>query len=136
MVVDTSAIIAILQLEPDANDFLYEIINADECLISAVSVLEASMVLAGPRQASAIWSPLDELLRQSDIDVIAFDRQQAYLARGAFLRFGKGRHPAALNLGDCAAYALAISRNLPLLFKGTDFAKTDIVPVRKNPSVH
>ncbi len=75
-----------------------------------------------------VWRPLEAFLKRANIEVAAFDREQAQKAREAFLRFGKGRHPAGLNFGDCAAYALARSRKAPLLFKGGDFLKTDIAP--------
>jgi len=104
IVIDSSALIAILRREPEADRFLCVIAAADGCLLSSVGLLETSMVLAGRTG------------------------EQARLAREAFLRFGKGRHPAALNLGDCAAYALARSRVLPLLFKGEDFVRTDLLP--------
>lgn len=132
MAIDTSAIVAILRLEPEADRLLRTIANADECFMSAISVLETALVLAGTRGSAAVWIPLDELLAKAQIDVVPFDTEQARHARDAFIRFGKGRHPAALNLGDCAAYALAMSRKLPLLFKGDDFTKTDLaaaVPV-------
>ncbi len=127
MVIDTSAVIAILRLESEADAFLRLIANTDACAISAVSALETAMVLAGVKGGSAVWQPLDELLAKSEIDVVPFDNLQAGAAREAFTRFGKGRHPAALNFGDCASYALAISRKAPLLFKGSDFAKTDVI---------
>ena len=69
-----------------------------------------------------------------ELEIVAHDRELAHIAREAFLRFGKGRHPARLNCGDCASYALAKSLNIPLLFKGGDFAKTDIVPALAAPA--
>jgi len=75
---------------------------------------------------AAVWQPLDELLASAGVEVVPFDSAQAASAREAFLRYGKGRHPAGLNFGDCAAYALAATHAAPLLFKGTDFAKTDL----------
>ncbi len=85
------------------------------------------MVLAGRTGDAALWLPLDELIRDMNLEIVAHDADLARVARDAFLRFGKGRHPARLNCGDCASYALAKTRNVPLLFKGGDFAKTDIV---------
>lgn len=85
------------------------------------------MVLAARKKEAAIWQPFDEFLSVARIEVIPFAEDQAHLARTAYLKYGKGRHPAALNFGDCAAYSLAKSRNVPLLFKGDDFRKTDIV---------
>ena len=136
MAIDTSAIVAILRLEPEADHLLHAIANADECFMSALSVLETTLVLAGPRGSTAVWIPLDELLTKSQIDVVPFDAEQARHARDAFIRFGKGRHPAALNLGDCASYALAASRKLPLLFKGDDFTKTDLAAAVSVPPAH
>ncbi len=85
------------------------------------------MVIAGRFGDDAVWEPLDALLARLDVEIVAHDAALALIAREAFLRFGKGRHPARLNFGDCAAYALAKANNLPLLFKGGDFAQTDIV---------
>ena len=84
------------------------------------------MVLAGRSGGPESWSGLDELIGRVRIQVTPYDDAQAHVAREAFLRYGKGRHPAALNFGDCASYALARVRRLPLLFKGEDFARTDI----------
>jgi ribonuclease VapC len=126
IVIDTSAMIAILRLEGEADTFLRAISAADSCLISAISTLETAMVLAGAAGGATVWAPLDELLTKAAVEIVPFDGEQSRLARDAFIRFGKGRHAAGLNLGDCAAYALAASRKLPLLFKGDDFTKTDL----------
>lgn len=126
IVVDSSALIAILRREPEADAFLEIIAAADQCLLSAVSLLETSMVLAGRSGDASSWTELDALVAQASIDVVPQDAALTDAARAAFLRYGKGRDGAGLNLGDCAAYALASSRDLPLLFKGTDFAQTDI----------
>ena len=126
IVIDTSALIAILRLEAEADDFMHAIATYKTCFVSALSVLEAAMVLTGLRGTTAAWKPLDALLTTSKAAIEPFDLDQAYQARQAFIRFGKGRHPAALNLGDCVSYALAASKDLPLLFKGDDFAKTDL----------
>jgi ribonuclease VapC len=124
--IDTSPVIAILLLEPEANAFS-ELIAADEgSCMSAVSLQKASMVLAGNKHDSARWAGLERLVSRSGIEIIPHDEALARIARDAFLRFGKGRHPARLNCGDCASYALAKSRRIPLLFKGTDFAHTDL----------
>lgn len=127
IVVDTSALIAILRREPDADVFLRCIAEAGGCLVSAVSQLEASLVLAGRTGDRSAWRDLDALLRRAAMQVVAHDAALAETARDAFLRYGKGRHPAALNFGDCASYALARSRTLPLLFKGDDFQRTDLI---------
>jgi ribonuclease VapC len=125
--IDTSAIIAILQSEPERDQFFDRIADAPKRLISAVSVLEASMVMQGRRGAGGI-SNLFGLLRFVDAEIVPFDREQSQVALDAFIRYGKGHHPKArLNMGDCASYALAHSRRLSLLFKGQDFAATDTV---------
>ncbi len=128
IVVDSSALIAILRREPEADRFLQIIAAADRCLLSAVSLLETSMVLAGRTGNSTAWAGLDALIARAGVEVVAQDTEQARLACEAFLGFGKGRHPAALNLGDCATYALARSRALPPPVKGEDFTRTDLVP--------
>lgn len=125
MVVDTSAVLAILQLEPEAERFARAIEEADTRRISSVSVLEAG-VIAQARKGESGAHELDAFLHQADLAVDPFNAEQAALARDAYRRFGKGRHPAALNLGDCAAYALARLWGEPLLFKGDDFSRTDL----------
>ncbi len=94
--------------------------------MSSVSLLETSLVLAGRAGDASSWVELDALIDRAAIEVVAQDADLSHAARIAFLRFGKGRRPAALNLGDCASYALANHRNLPLLFKGGDFSKSDL----------
>ena len=126
IVVDSSALVAILRREPEADDFLRVIVQAEGCLLSSVSLLETSMVLAGRTGDRTSWAELDELVARAGMRVVAQDADLAEAAREAFLRYGKGRHPAGLNLGDCATYALAKARGLPLLFKGEDFRKTDL----------
>jgi ribonuclease VapC len=126
IVVDSSALVAILRGEPEADEFLRIIAEADGCLLSAVSLLETSMVLAGRTGNEASWTELDEFLEAASIEVVAQDVALTEVARRSFLRYGKGRHPAGLNLGDCASYALSRLRDLPLLFKGQDFPKTDL----------
>jgi ribonuclease VapC len=128
IVLDSSALVAIMRDEPETGRFVEAIATARARLLSSVNYLETCMVLAGPKGKEAVWRPFDAFLARARVEVAAFDREQAQAAREAFLRFGKGRHPAALNFGDCAAYALAKSRRVPLLFKGGDFLKTDIAP--------
>ncbi len=128
IVLDSSALVAIMRDEPESESFIEAIAAANARLFSAVNYLETCMVLAGPRAAEAVWRPLDAFLARASVTVEAFDQDQGRAARDAFIRFGKGRHPAGLNLGDCAAYALAKSRKAPLLFKGGDFLKTDVAP--------
>jgi ribonuclease VapC len=127
IVVDTSAIIAILRGESEKDRFVDAILAASPRLMSAVSLQEAGIVIAGRLGDGAAWEPLDALLTRLDIEIVAHDASLARVAREAFLRFGKGRHPARLNFGDCAAYALAMSNGFPLLFKGEDFGKTDVL---------
>jgi ribonuclease VapC len=124
--VDSSALIAILRGEAEAGPFLHVILDASGCLLSSVILLETSIVLAGPKGGEAYWSPLDRLIRSARMEVVAHDSDLALLARQAFLRYGKGRHPAALTICDCASYALAKLRGVPLLYKGGDFSKTDL----------
>jgi ribonuclease VapC len=124
--IDTSALIAIFRLEPEADAFLKSIVQAEARVMSALSVLEVSMVMSGGAADSAVFEPLDEFLAEAGIEIVPFDAEQARLAREAFLRFGKGRHKAGLNLGDCASYALAMARSAALLFKGDDFSRTDV----------
>ena len=126
IVLDTSAIVAILRAEIEARSFLQIIVDEDRCLLSAVGLFEASMVMIG-RGPAAAANDLDALVRRRGIEIVPFDEEQAGQSRAAFVLFGKGRHPAALNFGDCVSYALARSRALPLLFKGTDFTKTDVI---------
>jgi ribonuclease VapC len=126
MVIDTSALLAILHLEPEAESFAKLIDAAEVRRISSVSVLEAGIV-AEARKGTPGAEELDALLRQGGFVIEAFDAEQAEVAREAYRRFGKGRHEAALNLGDCASYALAKVTGEPLLFKGTDFSRTDVV---------
>ncbi|MDT8333882.1 type II toxin-antitoxin system VapC family toxin [Roseomonas gilardii] len=133
--VDSSALIAILRREPEADVFLQVITKAGQCCLSSVSLLETSMVLAGRGGDPAAWEGLDALIARAGMQVVAQDREQAEAARDAFLRYGKGRHPAALNLGDCASYAMAKCWNLPLLFKGEDFPRTDIAPASLDRSI-
>lgn len=126
IVIDTSALVAILRREDEADEFLRLIVGTDRCLLSAVSLLETSMVLAGRTGDETAWRDLDDLIESAAIEIVPQNAEQARIARDAFLRFGKGRHPAALNFGDCASYALSHTQNAPLLFKGTDFSRTDI----------
>ena len=126
MIVDTSAVIAILELEPEAADFAGLIAKADTPWISAVAVVEAGM-LAESRRGPAGADELDRFLVRAKFRIIPFDHVQARIARQAFRRYGKGRHPASLNFGDCIAYSLSKASGKPLLFKGNDFGKTDVI---------
>jgi ribonuclease VapC len=125
MVIDSSALIAILQEEQEAVQFIDLVAASQTCLISAVSMLESSMVV-GRHRGTAGLADLERFLTDGAIEVVAFDRLQAETALSAHARYGKRRHPANLNLGDCCAYALAMVTGEPLLFKGEDFRKMDI----------
>ena len=127
MVIDTSALIAILRREQEADSFIAAIQQAPVRLLSAVTKLEAYMVAAGSRERGG--NDLDDLLQELNVEVVAFSVDHANVASAAFLRFGKGRQRAGLNFGDCAAYALAVLEAEPLLFKGADFTKTDVEAV-------
>ncbi len=125
MVLDTSAIIAILSAEPERARYIGLLASATDPLISAATLLESSIVMLA-RTGPAGVKDLDELLAAAGVRCVAVDSSQAVLARDAIARFGKGRSPAALNFGDCFAYALARASGQPLLFMGEDFCKTDI----------
>ena len=125
MVLDTYAILAILLNEPERRRF-NELIEADGMrLISAATFLEASLVIES-RQGPAAGRELDLLLHRAQVSIVPVDAEQAEIARVAWRKFGKGRHTAGLNFGDCFSYALARVSGEPLLAKGADFAKTDI----------
>ena len=125
MVIDTSAVIAILQQEAEAQQFA-ELIAVDRYrLLSAVSYLESAIVI-GSRYGVTRQAQLDALLRTHAISIIPFTPAQAEAAKTAYSTYGKGHHPARLNLGDCCSYALAKTTGEPLLFKGNDFSQTDI----------
>jgi ribonuclease VapC len=123
MVLDTSAVIAILRKEPERDTFAKLLADARDPLISAATSFECSMVQA---RFDAGLQDLDDFLLSSGIRIAAVDVAQAHAARDAWLRYGKGRSPAGLNFGDCFSYALAKTTGRPLLFKGNDFAQTDV----------
>jgi ribonuclease VapC len=128
MVIDTSAFIAILMDEPE-RDLFNDILASETILaMSAVTYYEASVVMAGKKQTPNAARLVDDLVAEAKVDVIISTIDEAIAAREAYFRYGRGYHPAGLNLADCFAYALAKSRNESLLFKGEDFSKTDIVP--------
>jgi ribonuclease VapC len=126
MVIDTSALAAIFFGEPERQKFMDAIITDGSRLVSAATMLETGIVLEG-RQGEAAGREFDLFAMRAGLQVVPFDAEQAELARSAWREFGKGRHPAGLNFGDCFSYALAKSTGEPLLAKGTEFAKTDIV---------
>lgn len=125
MVVDTSAILAVLLLEPDAAEIANLMRQARKRLVSAAAMLEASIVLLA-RHGEMGWRMLDEFRQSAELETVSFDEAQMLAAREAFRRFGKGRHRAGLNFGDCMSYALAKTELMPLLFKGKDFPMTDV----------
>ena len=126
MIVDTSALIAVILGEPDAEAHLATMVRADTLAVSAVTLVE-SLIVVEARQGPEAASDLVALLAELEAEVVALDASQAEAAASAWRRFGKGRHPAALNLGDTFAYALAITRGDPLLFTGRDFSATDVM---------
>ncbi len=127
MVLDTSALLAILLREPEHHALARLLADAEDPLISAATLLEASIVVQAKTGDDGV-AALDELLAAASVRCVAVDRTQALAARHAYTRYGKGRSPAALNFGDCFAYALARVHRRPLLFKGDDFSATDVVP--------
>ncbi len=125
MVIDTSALLAVLQDEPEREAFNEAIEAAENRVMSAASFVETSIVVE-TRYGSDGIRDLDLFISKAKIELASVDADQALIARDAFRRFGKGRHPAGLNLGDCFAYSLAKALSEPLLFKGNDFGLTDI----------
>ena len=125
MVLDTSAVLAIFLGEPERKQILDVIRQSGRRLISAASVLETGMVLESKRGESA-GREFDLFVVQTNLDAIPVDAEQVEIARSAWRKFGKGRHPAALNFGDCFTYALAKWSGEPVVAKGQDFARTDL----------
>lgn len=133
IVVDTSALVAIIFAEPERDVFVRRIVESDRTLISTVSVVEARMVVHGRRGQRAVVL-LDDLLRLPGFEVVPPSLAEMDAAYAAFVAYGKGSgHAAGLNFGDLFGYALAKVRGLPLLFKGNDFSETDIVPAWSPP---
>ncbi len=125
MVLDSSAIVAVLLLEPNHEELQAKIESAPGVAIGAPTLVETLMVLSGRVRGKPILA-LRELLRAAEAEVIPFSEDHSRVALEAYLRFGKGRHPAALNFGDCLSYATAFVARQPLLFVGDDFSRTDI----------
>jgi len=125
MVIDTSALAAIFFSEPERPIFLEAIVAAETRLISAATVLETGIVLEG-RQGEAAGREFDLFVVRANLEIIPVDAEQVELARSAWRRYGKGRHSAGLNFGDCFAYALAKLTGQKLLAKGQDFRSTDV----------
>jgi ribonuclease VapC len=124
MIIDTSAIIAILLNEPEAEDLIRHIVATPRCKISAFSLLETGIVIEA-KKGPAGGRELDLFIHKAGIEIVSLDEEQSQIALDGWRKFGKGRHPAALNIGDCCSYALAMHSGEPLLFKSDDFVKTD-----------
>jgi ribonuclease VapC len=126
MIVDSSAIIAILKHEPEARKFAELLEASDSCRMSTVTFVETAIVIDSKRNA-VLSQKLDDLCRDAEIELVAVDEKQARLARQAYRDFGNGSgHKARLNLGDCFSYALAKESGEPLLFKGGDFVHVGV----------
>ena len=131
MIVDSSAVLAVIFGEPDAVRYSDALAEAEACRMAAPVWFEAAMVVEG-RGGLAAAQRLDDFMAAAGMEIVPFTADQARLAQQAWRRFGKGRHRAALNYGDCLSYALAHARREPLLFKGDDFVHTDIEPALKD----
>jgi ribonuclease VapC len=129
MIIDTSAIIAILFNEDDAKIYADAITRADSCKVSAATFVEAGIVVESQTKNSGSRQ-LDAFFRRAAITIEPVTEEHAHIARQAFTDYGKGRHPAGLNYGDCFSYALSKATGEPLLFKGKDFAKTDLAAAK------
>lgn len=127
MTLDSSALVAILFAEPGYLDLIDRILEADHVRVGAPTLVEAGMVFAGRRGTRSAES-VEGLVQELNATVVPFGEAEWHVAMEAFRRFGRGRHPAALNYGDCLAYATAHTARDTLLFVGDDFAKTDITP--------
>ena|ERR1700730_4814494 len=127
MVIDTSAVIAILLDEPEQEIFTSILASETTRAMSAVTFHEAAVVMAGKKRTPSAAQLVDDFVRDLAIDVTGATIEDALAAREAYFKFGRGYHSARLNLADCFAYALAKTRNESLLFKGNDFSKTDIL---------
>ncbi len=126
MIVDTSALLAVIFGEPDAEGYLRTMASADALGASTATLTEA-LIVAEVRQGREAAADLAALLDELEVEIVSLDEAQSELAAAAWRRFGKGRHPAALNFGDTFSYALAVTRGEALLFKGDDFAATDVM---------
>ena len=126
MIADTSALVAVILGEPDAEGYLRTMAGAGSLAVSAATLTEALIVVEA-RQGRDAATDLAALLDELEVEIVSLDEAQSELAASAWRRFGKGRHPAALNFGDTFSYALAAARGESLLFKGSDFAATDAI---------
>ena len=125
MVLDSSAIVALLLNEPEASSFLTKLQSVESISVGAPTLLECEMVIMTLLGAEGLLR-LDELLMALGVEILSFGERELAVARVAFRTYGKGRHPAGLNFGDCFSYAMAITRGEPLLFKDQDFPQTDV----------
>lgn len=125
MIIDSSALVAVLDQEPEAETIVRAMAAAPDCRLSAANLVETAIVMQARRGDEGVRD-LDLLLAKLEVGIVPFTARQADLARKAFRRYGPGRHQARLNLGDCFAYALAKDAASPLLFRGNDFAQTDV----------
>lgn len=132
MIIDTSALLAVLYQEEDAGVYVQALVDAQVCRMSAANFLEAAINIdaRGDLEASR---QLDNFVQRARIEIADVTVEQVQVVRQAYLDFGKGRHKAALNFGDCFAYALARTAGEPLLFKGNDFAMTDVAAWPTSP---
>ena len=128
MIIDTSALVAVLDQEPEAARIVRTFASAPERVLSAANLVEVGIVMQARRGDDGARD-LDLLLAKLRVDIAAVTANQADIARKAFRRYGRGRHAANLNFGDCFAYALAQDTSAPLLFKGNDFGQTDVMVV-------
>jgi ribonuclease VapC len=126
MIIDTSALVAVLDQEPEAERIARILASAPELMLSAANLVEVGIVMQ-VRRGDDGARDLDLLLAKLRVDIAAVTASQADIARKAFRRYGRERHAANLNFGDCFAYALARDKSAPLQFKGNDFAKTDVM---------
>ena len=129
MVIDSSALIAILLGEPEAESLAAAIAGDGRRLMSAFSALETAIVIEA-KKGEAGGRELDQLMHRASVEIVPMNAEQVEMAREAWRKYGKGHHPAGLNIGDCCSYALSKYSGEPLLFKGDDFAKTDISPFK------
>lgn len=125
MIVDSSAVVAILRRELDAPVYSEALARASRKIMAAPTFLEMSMVVIG-RKGEAASAGIDRFILRAGIEIVPFTPAAALIAVDAFAKFGKGRHPAGLNFGDCISYAVAKTELMPLLFKGDDFRLTDV----------
>lgn len=128
MIIETSALIAILLGEPEAEELVRIIAATPSCKMSSFSLLEAGIVIEAKKGATG-GRELDYFIHKARIEIVSLDEEQSQMARDGWRKFGKGRHPAGLNIGDYCSYALAMISGEPLLFKGDDFARTDVEAV-------